>query len=427
MAFLDKFRKKEGVEETRELDLAGVSPWFDQEFGGRVAQAKKSMESMHSNLTKSFMEVRDSARSLEDSVFDGKERIHSAANMIKGSFAKRIYGQINEFEKFSRGVSPGFSPMNEFCSNTERIIKDIRSASPKEVMLISRYFRRESDALTARIKSAEDQLKGLREYMDSGGAILGVSESLEKLLRKNRGLEENLKSLDGKIKSTEKRRGELKKEKKDLEGRLEEFLSGEEWTSFQKNREGLKREREELLGVENQLLNELSVVRRPFKKLNYEYGEDLSVLHRKCLGEYLESPLGALLSDQGMERLRGLLESLIELLKQGRISLKEREKEKVESLLERIDPDLSGLRERYMELERGIRNRGGTEKESGLVSEKESIQELINGNVREAEELGIELGYSLKERERLEESVDRNKREIERLILENTEKRVKIS
>ncbi|MHA2069934.1 MAG: hypothetical protein ACXABY_36685, partial [Candidatus Thorarchaeota archaeon] len=276
MAFLDKFRKREVVVETRELGLDEVSAWFDQEFGERVAQVKKDLDSMRGNLAASFMEVRDSARSLEDSVFDGKERIHSAANMIKGSFAKRIYGQINEFEKASREVSPGFSPMNEFCSRTEKVVKDIRSASPKEVMLISRYFRKESDALTSRIKSAEDQLRGFREYLDSKGSMLGVSESLGKLLGKNQELEDVRKSLGKKIQSAEKRKQELKKEKKGLEKNLEGFLSGEEWKSFQESRESLKKSRQDLLSVENQILNELSVVRRPFKKLNYEFGEDLS-------------------------------------------------------------------------------------------------------------------------------------------------------
>jgi predicted nucleic acid-binding Zn-ribbon protein len=316
--------------------------------------------------------------------------------------------------------------MNEFCSKSEGIVKDIKSASPKEVMLISRYFRKESDALTARIKSAEEQLRGFREYLDSGGKMLGVSESLEKLLNKNREFEGNREVLNKKIRGIEKKRQDLKKGRKTLERELEEFLSSGKWKSFQVSRDGLKKKREGLLGVENQIMNELSVVMRPFRKLNYEFGEELPGIQKKSLGEYLENPMGALLSDQGIEKLGGLLESLLELLRSGRLSLKDRERGKVESLLKRIDPDLSALRDRHIELKNGIRDEAGVEKKSGLVAEKESLQEKVDANVKESEELGVELGYSQKEKEALEESIGKNKREIESLILENTGKRLSL-
>ena len=193
---------------------------------------------------------------------------------------------------------------------------------------------------------------------------------------------------------------ELKKEGKGLDRKLEGLLSGGGWKSFQEGREELRKKRQDLLAVENQILNELSSIRRPFKKLDYEHGEELPAEHRKCLKEYLESPMSALVSDHEMERLRSLLESLRERIKQGGISLKDREREKIDSLRERIDPEISGLRERYMELENRIRESGpGEQGSQDLVARKEWLRE----------------------------GVEKNKREIERLIMESTGKRLRIS
>jgi chromosome segregation ATPase len=237
------------------------------------------------------------------------------------------------------------------------------------------------------------------------------------------------------INALEKRREELKKEIKALKEKKEkkeaeflDLLKGKEWQEFNTLTRELKDVKSEILKIEYELTNELSPMKRPLKKLEHMLRkQDLLFNHKGFLRSFLQDPFGAVKTQNGEESLRKFLFTMNKMVHDNKIELKDKEMEKLDSLMERMVREIPETKKRCSQLAEKRDHMEKTLKESVIVNRKQELESEVEKYSRYISEMETETKDIAKEQDALGERIEAERKELEKLILKGTGREVDIT
>ena len=427
------FKRKEeppADDRVHEVSLAELPSWFDGMMGEEIRKKKHEAEGIYGRLLESISEVRRSLERLDSARMSGTERVHIAANMIKESFVRKNYAQLNSMTSFyEHNYRPDYDYFTEFQERSMGAIKELKSSTPKQAILLSRYFKRESEQLVESIKKAEELSTGMKEFLSSGSGMLGTREKLKAAASSIAGLQDEMERLGSRASQLEKDTELVRERKSALEAKFLKLLKSRDWNDMNMLGKEVVVVREKLNDTRSRIETRMSSARRPFKKLEYALSDSgkLSPIQRNTLRDFVRDPLKALMQDKGEKNIEKCLRSIKELLDKGEMKLDDKEKAGIEEMVKLMEKEIPELKFKYMELNGLVEHMDRQiEGMSALSSSKERMENEIKRLGEEIVMLGNEHSSAKSRKSEMAAELEREVRELEALIREETGKRVRI-
>jgi len=421
MGFLDIFsRKKEPEEEQPEklhiIDLEKMPDWVQSQFGNEIENAEKRTGELRSDALKSISKTRDNLLGLEKSDFRGKDKTYAAANMAKDSFVKRALSIIDGL-RFSGMATQTYSGLVDFHSKISAALKEINKISPKQLFLLSRYFKNESREVMGSIKALEQKTSELNTFLESDGKTIKMTESLNSYTEQMKRLLKQSSVMTINEKGTQAEISKLEDSRKDADTRLNSLLKSRELEDMKDLEDSIQKTKSELAGLETRANNILASAKRPLKKLRH-------LLESR--DAFPDNPFRDIILCGREAWFAGMLESAVEHAKEGKISLKPKEAEKLGDVITSMESEIPKIKERYERL-------------TGQVEENESSIAKFNikdkraeteKELREIEEMlkkqWAELDSKIRERKGIEAKILEKKAKAEKLALNSGRKKLDI-
>ena len=429
MALFGFLRKKEEepVLQSFDVSMAELPGWFESALGDDLTGKTRESEQLYKELVAGISGIRQKLENLDSARLVGNERLHIAANMIKESFVKKKYAPLNSLASLYNDYRPGYRYFLDFQERSIETIKELKTSTPKQTILLSRYFKKESNELIESIKHAEDASLKLRKFLKTGSGSLGLLNAIKStvkecsgLLRESAGLEERASGLRKEISQSGERRRELEK-------RFLRLLKSREWKMINSREKELATHKEELRDAEMVMNSELSKIRRPVKMLEHTLSRKgkLTPIHKNTFRDFIRDPLKTVMPDKGLSDLQSSLKDAGG--QAGKLDSRELREIDLEGLVERSEKDIPDARSRYLELREQVRS---VEKELDELSKLSSSKQGIEGEIRKSSEQTGMLEEELKSvhssKSRIAEQITASLRDIETRILEEVQKKVVI-
>jgi len=420
MGILDRFRSKKpepvNEEKTQIIDLEKVPGWMNEQFGKDADAAKKKARRMGSEAIESVSDVREKLLRLEKSTFGGKDKTFAAANMAKGSFVKRGLSII-EGLRFSGPGKETHSGLTEFNSKLKYAVKEINKISPKQLFLLSKYFREESKRFMESLKGLERRTESISEFLVSEGGVIKMTEKLELYTKQLTDISSRLSRLKAQqrhieagIKATEEARSRSKKE-------LEALLKGREWKEMSELEKSIRGKTEEISELENRANEILVSSKRPLKKLRH-------LLESR--EAFPENPFRDIVLEGRGPWLASMLESAKEHADSGSITLKPREAERLDEVSSWLGSELQKTRERHKQLSEKADELKRMSAKLDVKEKKSGIEKQLRESDENLKKQWAELDSKIKEIKGTGAEADDIKRRSENLVLDASGKKLVI-
>lgn len=423
-------RKEEEVPdlETHEITMEELPDWFRGVMRDDIRQRLKESEQMYKGLVAGISDIRNRLDKLDSARISGNERLHIAANMIKESFTKRKYMHLSEIARLYDGFRPDYAYFTEFQGKATEALNNMKESTPKQTILLSRYFKKESNELVESIKKAEDITARLGEFLRDGSGPLSALQEIESVVNECRRLLRESSGFDSRSLEIRKEIALARERRQELEKRFLKLLKSREWKDINSLESELKKSREDMRQAEMRLNSELSSVKRPIKEMEHALGKkgSLTPIQKNILRDFIRDPLKTVLSEAGLKELRKCVSALAR--KHGTIEPRGKESIDTGDIAERVEKDVSRFVSEYQELRKDIE---GKEKKleglSKLAGSKEGLESEIKRVTEQAGRLDEELKDIASRKSATAEQVNERLKGLESMILNRFHKRVKIS
>lgn len=435
MGFLDFLRgskkpdiKESAPDEAVSLEQGQIRNWFQKSFIKEIEESKSRAREHYHEVVDSFSGIKDSLEVLESAKFKGRERIHTSANMIKDTYVKKAYMIISGMERAFRDVDISYSGLEKFHSEALGTLNDLKETTPKQAVLMSRYFKNESSQITTKVKEAENRIGNLRSWLDDE-TMMKLMEDVNRRLKEQASDSEEIRALERRAEEIKKGIREIKEKKQEKESDFLDLLKSREWNEYNRYSEEIKDVKNEIVKIENDITNELSPMKRPLKKLEHTLRQqDLLFNNKGFVKSFSQDPFGAVKTKNGEDAFKKFVFRLNKMVHDKKIDLKAKEKEKLETLLQKMENTIPDLKKRYGELTEKKEKMEKTIKSSReILRSKGEIEAQINSYSRQIADLEEEARKVLKEQESLKEKLEKDKREFEKIVLRETGREIEIA
>ncbi len=372
MGFLDVFKtKKTLVQESSKVQIqfSDFQKWFEKEFSGKIEKAESDIRKINKQILESLPEIKKSIQKLEKAKIEEKHREDSIINSLKESYYKRALSTYNKFPT---------ELIDDFDKKVQSILTELNNPNPKEIFVVSTYFKNESKSLIDSLKQTQELLTKLDQYVSGDGKIVFVKGEVDSLLNTfNRYTNEN-KRLEQEILENEKKTKELTERIERLKSDVDHLKNSDQAKREIELRWGIEILEKDVSSLEMLIKENLSVLKRPIEKLQHEV--DLLEDEKKSLDKFSKSPF-KFFSDEPNE-----VSVFFELIKKNLhlLKLKDTDAEKIKVFdFER----LKQMREDYLQK---IVERGQAQnklEESDLNAEIQGLEQENERTVKDIEEL----------------------------------------
>ena len=422
MGLFDIFKGKKQelespVEEiTHEVGIEGMTNWLSEHFGSQTESANKRARSIGSDALESMSSARDKLLRLEKSSFGGKDKIYAAANMAKNSFVKRSISII-EGSRLSFVDKETYRGLTGFNNKLKDALAEINRISPKQLFLLSKFFKNESKDVMAKIKLLEDKTKELDSFLDSDGKIMNMTEKVGFDVKRLNKLIEKLSVLHNQEKEIESGISMLEKKKKEHQSGLESIMAGREWKELASIEQSIEKSKSQLSSIESDANEVLGSAKRPLKKLKHLLESRES---------FPDNPFKSIVLAGREGWLTGQLESTKEHYNEGKILLKPKEAERVNEIIEWVATKLPGLKAKYNDLQAGVNETERNAEKFDIRERKSGIQKQLDESEVSIKKRWAELNSKIQDVKTTESEINAVRENAEKLVLDIGGKKLKI-
>jgi|GEM_PF-4207375 predicted nucleic acid-binding Zn-ribbon protein len=402
MAIFGFLRKQPAVQEpAKNIAVSELDRFLADRLSVRISSARNEAKSMQSNILKLAEELSRHIDSLDKAEF-GDRTEYAMVNMTKGNFVKRARHMLGEMKDTKLET---YTDISRFAGNISGLLSELNASTPKEGILISRYFGQHATKIVSCINGMEKESRALKDFAASRGRDM---ERFEKILESRvhilsytsriKGLAELVRDAEGKIEK-------LKEDILSAEKRSDQWKSSEA-AALEKNKDRADRIWREMVGIRNEAINTVSFLENPLKKLKHMTGD-------KFLSSYFEAPFESVL-EMG-DDFKKTIDTLKQFLSQNKIELDGKSKKKAETGIASL-PNMSALLEKYRHLRIEKEN---VDADIGEAEKKISaFLEEINTIKAKRKELELEIAGHLKETGGLRILVEKEKAAAESALAE---------
>ncbi|MFB6265950.1 MAG: hypothetical protein ABEI07_02590, partial [Candidatus Nanohaloarchaea archaeon] len=310
-----------GAEEV-EIEPDEASKFFREERSGDIERAEERAGELRDQALESLEQLESELRSLQ-----AYEHEMDTVEDVTTNVARERLRTIESFEP-PRNVS-------DLHPDLKELVEEMRTMSQKEEAVVKEAGEAAGQVFSE-VKSVEDRLEDIEEFLDSDYTVLRQRSRLEELEEDRKELLDRIRDLDQELErvDVESPRSELEGVEEDL-AELERDTRREEMQELEEEIEELEDEKDEL---ERQARSAASRMERGLKKLLYaaEHGDiELDEREKEVLGSVREGePF-----EEPVEAVEESVETAAELVEE--VDLGERQERKFRDAAE----ELSSLRE----------------------------------------------------------------------------------
>lgn len=420
MGIFDIFRGKDKPPEEDEriysISLESMPVWIKEHFEDETETAKINARRIGTDAIESLSNTKERLLRLEKANFGDKDKSFAAANMAKNSFVKRSLSIIDGL-RYSGPGKDTYSGLLEFNARLSDALTDINKTSPKQLFLLSRYFKNDSRLFMDSLKHLKEKSGQISVFLETEGRIISMSEKLEMhIMRLNELLSksEKLKSQQNEI---EDDISSLEQVRKSSKSALEMLLSGREWKELSKTEQSLGEARQGLEELEDKANETLSSAKRPLKKLRH-------LLESR--EAFPDNPFKDIILAGREVWLISMLDSAKKHAEDGSIALKPRESDRLDNIRKWIEIDMPKTRARYNQLAERIEDFRRSLSRLNIKGRKAEMENRLSETDFRLKKRWQELDTKIKETKHTESEIEELKRRTEKLVLDFGKKRLTI-
>ena len=339
---------------------ADVPGWLESVFSDRMKAINEKTSKACECIMAKKGGLKEKIDSLGSQRFDPQDRMYARVNMAKDTFVNKALAELN---KIGRPETFDYGKLSEFSDDVVSALESIKKATPKQAILISNYFKKQSNEMVTAIKEMDAASSGLKQLLDRDCLILkAVREAKDAIAR--------ISELETEYRIDQINLSKVSVDEASIGGKilarqreLEALTASDEWKGYAESLNGLSITESKLKSVEQDANNTLSALRRPMKKLSHD---------RKLAG-LPENPFReVVLAGRSTE---SMARSVLDASAAGEIALKSSEREKIMAL---SDSRMAELRDSYNHL---TEERDALEKsvDAALMEKKKSTEAIIAG------------------------------------------------
>lgn len=349
MGFLDKlFGKKQEVEvkkEVLELKFDEIPDFLDKVYSESFSEIEKNVFSNLAEIKHLIKALEESLSNLEKQKVEqdtGHQRLRKIVVTSKKTLIERMR---NMTVKLAPIQSNDFIELSSYCSNSVNLLETEVNSFGKNIAYTGIVLKEPIKDLGQKLKELNSVFIETKKLFDSKKGLLDISsakKSFEEIKQKNQLKQENSlkeKELLNQIDDSEEEIQELKKKLTELENSTE----AKQHENLLQQKSGLMEKKQQTKTKLAELFYPVEKLLRSFRKLVEAKHFILTQEEKNLLNSYLSNPFLALKKDNNAETLKKIFNYIKELIKEGKISLKEKEKEKkINALNSLIEFDFFG-------------------------------------------------------------------------------------
>ncbi len=432
MGILDIFKRKKEPEKpkeepTAEVHIDEVHDWVNQTLAGKIKDRHERANELYSEVMKGFGRIKDSSDMLEQSRFESDEKIGPVVNMTKDLFVKRVHNLVAAVQGF-HGRSIDLKVLNEFQESAGEALGDMNSITPKQAFLLSTYFAKESSSVIDNIKETQERLSVLKEFVESEGETIQLAHSIKSRKEQQSLLKLRLTSVEKEESGIELRIRELRNRTEKNLTEIEEIIKGHEYAEYNKIVEQIEKNRKKSAGIKEKVTEEFASIQRPLKKLEYLVSKNYPILKEQelILEGIINRPFETLEKNEE-NRLKDMLLLVRKASLEERIILKDKERERIDEIISKLDTDIKSFKSDFQDLEDELKDlERDRNRYEWVVERKSHLENNIKRSLEEIGSLEKVMEASAQDKENIRKEMERQRRELEDIIFKTSGKKVSI-
>ena len=432
MGILDIFKRKKEPEKPAEekpavVHIDEVHEWVDQTLAGKIKDRHEKANELYSEVMKGFGKIKDSADLLEQSRFESDEKIGPVVNMTKDLFVKRVHNLVATVQGF-QGRSIDLKVLNEFQESAGEALGDMNSITPKQAFLLSTYFAKESSSVIDNIKETQEKLAVLKEFLESEGETIQLAHSIKSKKEQQSLLKLRLTSVEKEESGIELRIRDLRNRTEKNLAEIEEIIKGHEYAEYNNIVEQIEKNRKKSAAIREKVTEEFASIQRPLKKLEYLVSKNYPILKEQelILEGIINRPFETLAKNEE-SKIKDILLLVRKATMEERIVLKDKERERIDEILSRLDTDMKELKDGFQELEEELKDlERDRNRYEWVVERKSHLENNIKRALEEIASLEKVMEASAQDKENIRKEMERQKHELEDILFKTSGKKVSI-
>ncbi len=331
MGFLDKLFGKDKKKEVKakELKLAEATSYLDKKTEGRFNDLEKQVFSKFAEVKHILNEIRaelDEFRKRDLLAEEGNKRLR----MIVSTSQKNLIGQMESMiKKLTPPKERDFETLKDYCMNSSDLLQKEINFFGKNIAYTGILLKQEIKTLGEYIRELNKIFLQLKELFEKN-PLLKIPE-LKQDINLLSSFATELDELKNSIPGAKEQLNKSIEEKNNLLNELNKLKN----SSDSKQLHSLQDEKNNLIEQRENLLNEsiglFGKIDKPLKRFLKAVESKHYLIEQKeerLLRNYLDKPLYAIKQDQKGEALKKILLEVKRAIGDGKVSLKEKEKQK---------------------------------------------------------------------------------------------------
>ena len=415
MGLLDIFRSKREEPEPEqddivyEIPLEDLTDWVNEQFSQDVNAGKDRIKQMISDAVSYFSETKDILLCLERADLGDSERVFTIAKMTKNSYVKHALSVI---DKFSFAGLDTYSEIKSINLKIRSVLKELNKMSPKQSILVSKYFSNESSRLANNLRKINTISKEIKEFIDSDNVVESY-ELLNNSIEKLNPLVDRTVELNSNETETREEIKKLDVSRKEISKKKDNLLESSEWNKLKSFEDIIKNGRTELKAFESRSNEMLNGVKRPLKKLWHL---------QESRQSFPVNPFKEYVLDNREVNVINMIRDALRSASEGRLVLKPKESEKLQKVRDFLENEMPKIKKNYILMKEASQNARNKISQSEFYKENDSISKELNDIEQKLESKWSELNSIIQERKKTESETQELKSKIESQVLESGKK-----
>ncbi len=291
----------------------------------------------------------------------------------------------------------------------------------------SRYVRAlfgpHFNAIELRLRQLHELVREINVLIEGTLREMRSLDSISSKILSQKELLNRIKDIRTEVKSLESQVVTLEKLIDDESNQLAMLINSREFKSLDASGRELERIEREIAHVRGTVSSAISGLSRPLRKMEKLVKAGECQMDRemvKVLELCIEDPLGVFSSNEKLGAVDSLLQKMIELLEEGKISMDDRERRKRIKLARELleEKKLLKLKERLTRLHTDIETQKRVREQTSLLQQKAELEESIEKYRTEIKRARATIEELHHESQQVEKDIDKNLSEMEKLVVE---------
>jgi len=333
-------------------------------------------------------------------------------------------------EKLTRATTP-IQRVGEFSTNDLAILDSkltkMVNLTTDAIITHGRHVRAlfgsQLNVIELRLKRLHGLVREVHALIERARGEMNSLDSISSKISSQRELLHRIESMRTDVKSLENRVAMLEKLIENEGDQLARLINSEEFKNLDASGRELERIEREIAQVKDTASSAISGLSRPFRKMEKLVRAGKCQMDREMMEVLelcIENPLEVLSSEERIASTDTLLQKMIELLEEGKISMGDRERKKRMELGRELleEKKLLKLKEQLTHLHTRKETQTRAREQTLLLKQKAELEGSIEKHKSDLKNARTTIEDLHRESQRAEKDIDKNLRELEKLATE---------